>query len=325
MEHHAARAREFLSHEYDRITPLEEPLPVEARIVVLQLESFGGKAMDATHQGQWVMPFMRDLKEHSMFFRLKAFHKNGSCDMDFAATTFTEPYPGLVPYRVPGIKYTNAMPAFLKRFGFQTYFYHGNTSLFYDRGLVLDSLGFDHLVFREQLAPMRLPASTIGIRDAALLGTMLKSIQSENRGYFFAITLDTHSPYLQLSPDEMELFPAPSNEAERYLNALRYLDKCLKEFVAQLPPGTTLLMYGDHTTSLVSEEFTSDVVDGKEYVACYICKKGSDLAQIQRTRQQSIATDGSFNVLDVMSYLRHSIEARNATPQTRVIADRARS
>lgn len=65
--------------------------------------------------------------------------------MDFAATTFTEPYPGMVPYRVPGMKYTNGMPAFMKLQGFRTYVFHGNTDLFYDRGLVMRELGFDHL------------------------------------------------------------------------------------------------------------------------------------------------------------------------------------
>jgi phosphoglycerol transferase MdoB-like AlkP superfamily enzyme len=310
LEKHAERAKEFLTHHYDRITPLESPLPLQDRIVVLQLESLGGHALDASQSGQWVMPFLRELKTQSMYFRLVAFHRNGSCDMDFTATTFTEPYPGLVPYRLPGLTYTNAMPGFLKQYGFKTYFFHGNTALFYDRGLVLEKLGFDQLIFREQLASLHLPASVIGIRDAEILRLMAKAIQAETRGYFFTITLDTHAPFQALKPQEMEVFPDPVNPPQRYLNALQHLDRCLREFIGQLPAGTTVVMYGDHTTSMDAPEFKSDVVAGKEYVACLIYQKGSNLAEFQKTREQPVATDGSLNLLDVMSYLRQSIAAK---------------
>jgi hypothetical protein len=316
LNKHAERSREFLAHRYDRITPVESPLPLQDRIVALQLESLGGNSIEAIANGQRVMPFLCDLKTQSMYFRLVAFHKNGSCDMDFAATTFSEPYPGLVPYRLPGLTYTNAMPGFLRRYGFKTYLFHGNTSLFYDRGLVLEKLGFDHLIFREELASLHLPSSIIGIRDAEIFRLMGKAIQAEPRGYFFAITLDTHAPFQNLEPQEMEVFPQPANPAERYLNSLRHLDKCLREFIGQLPSGTTVLMYGDHTTSMASAEFQSDVVDGKEYVVCLIYQKGHDLAGLQKTRQQRISTDGSLNLLDVMSYLRQSIAAKQWPPAT---------
>ena len=77
-----------------------------------------------------------------MSFRIRAFHSSGSCDMDYATVTFSEPYPNLVPYRLPGMKYTNSLPAFMRRQGFTTWFYHGNGSMFYDRGALIERLGF---------------------------------------------------------------------------------------------------------------------------------------------------------------------------------------
>ena len=145
---------------------------------------------------------------------------------------------------------------------------------------------------------------------------MLKAVQSENRIYSFCITLDTHAPFLQLTPREMEIFPAPQDPAERYLNSLRYLDRCLRDFVNQLPEDTTVVLYGDHTASMRTELINSDIVDGKEYVGCLIYQKGRDLSALQQTRGLPIATNGELNLLDVMNYLRHSIavEAEPASP-----------
>ena len=304
---HASRAKIYLTHHYDRLTPIEAPLPVSNHIVVLQLESVGVAALEAVYQGEFVMPFLHSLRQQSMYYRIVAFHRNGSCDMDYAATTGVEPYPGVVPYRLPGMDYTNSVPDFMNRHGYQTYMFHGNTGLFYERGPVMAQLGFDHVFFKEQLTPQHLPSSLIGVRDANVLQCMLKAVQSENRAYAFCITLDTHGPFLQLTPGEMEIFPDPREPVERYFNSLRYLDHCLRDFVNRLPEGTTVILYGDHTASMHTEIFSSDIVDGKEYVGCLIYQKGRDLSTLQQTRSLPIAVNGTLNLLDVMNYLRHSI------------------
>jgi len=313
LAEHAARARAYLPVRYDRITPLEKPLSVTNHVLVLQLETISTQAVEATCQGVPMMPFLRALKDESMSFRIRAFHNNGSCDMDFAAATFTEPYPWLVPYRLPGLKYTNAMPAFMKRYGYRTYVFHGNSQQFYERGPLMEQLGFDHLFFREQLANRHLQASVKGIRDAELFRCILEAVQSERRAYIFAITLDTHPPFDFINQSEMDIFPHPANAVERYLNSIRHLDHCLQNLINGLPEGTTLVMYGDHTASLKTDLFVSDVVDGVEYVGCLIYQKGDALSQYQQTRNQPIATAGTLNLLDVLSYLRHSIEVSNDT------------
>jgi len=308
VEEHAAMARTYLDRHYDRISPVETPLRIPGHLIILQLESVGGNAIKATSQGAEVMPFLNGLSKQSMNFRIRSFHKTGSCDMDYAATTFVEPYPNLVPYRLPGMQYTNSLPFFMGKYGYQTFFFHGNTGLFYDRSSVIEQLGFDHVFFKEELAREHLACSIMGVRDAELFGCMLKALQPENRACVFAITLDTHTPFENLTPDEMELFPHPADALDRFFNTLHYLDGCLRKFYAQLPNGSTVVMYGDHTASFQSERYTSDVVDGQEYVTCLINQKGADLSTVQQTRHQSLALDGSLNLLDVMSYLRRSVE-----------------
>src|SRR5258706_2335574 len=142
LQNHTLQARSLLGQRFDRISPVEAPLAIPGHLVVLQLESVHGNSIEASVQGALIMPFLRELKSRSMYFRIQAFHATGSCDMGYAATTFPLPYPDLVPYLLPGIQYTNSMPAFLRGYGFKTYFYHGNSALFYGRGRVMEQLGF---------------------------------------------------------------------------------------------------------------------------------------------------------------------------------------
>jgi glucan phosphoethanolaminetransferase (alkaline phosphatase superfamily) len=305
----AERAKAYADMQFDRLTPLEKPVGIRSHLIVLQLETIGTQALEASFGGVPLMPFLQEIQSRSMYFRIQSFHTSGSCDMDFAAATFTRPYPFLVPYQLPGIQYTNSMPSFMKRYGFSTYVFHGNTQLFYDRGPLMERLGFDHIFFKEQLTSRHLRSSIMGVRDPELFRCILEVLRSEQRAYVFVITLDTHTPYNLLEDSEMEVFPRPTNQVERYLNSIRYLDNCLRDFISQLPEGTTLVLYGDHTASIKSEIFVSDIVEGMEYVGCMIYQKGNDLSRFQQTRGQAASTNGMFNLLDILSYVRNSVTA----------------
>jgi hypothetical protein len=307
---HSRRAQKLLSLHFDRISPLEAPLEIPGHLLILQLESVGGHAFDALWNKSFIMPFLHGIEQESMSFRIQAFHYNGSCDMDYATATFVKPYAGVVPYRLTGMNYTNSLPAFMGRHGFTSYVFHGNSSIFYDRGAILEHLGFTGLFFKEQLEGRGLRSSTIGFRDDEVFRCVLEQLSHEKKSCIFAITLDTHYPFKQLDPAEMRIFPAADTEAQRYLNSLNYLDSALKNLFAQLPVGTTVVMYGDHTASINSPEFRSDVVDGAEFVPCLIYQKGANLAHSQKSRYLAIAQDGSLNLLDAMSYLRYSLEAQ---------------
>jgi phosphoglycerol transferase MdoB-like AlkP superfamily enzyme len=307
----AERAKAYTEMQFDRLTPLEKPLDVRSHLILLQLETIGTQALEASFGGAPLMPFLQEIKSRSMYFRIQSFHTSGSCDMDFAAATFTRPYPFLVPYQLPGTSYTNSMPPFMKRHGFSTYVFHGNTQLFYDRGQLMERLGFDHILFKEQLAGRHLRSSIMGVRDPELFRCILEVLQSKKRAFVFAITLDTHTPYNLLEDSEMEVFPRPTNQVEKYLNSIRYLDNCLRDFITRLPEGTTVVLYGDHTASIRSDIFASDIVEGMEYVGCMIYQKGNDLSRFQQSRSQAVSTNGLFNLLDILSYVRNSVAASN--------------
>lgn len=305
----------FYTHRFDRLTPLEEPLNVGSHLVVLQLETIGAHVVDAFYRGEPVMPFLRELRDRSMRFRIQAFHANGTCDMDFAVSTFLAPFPGISPYKVTGIRSEDSTPAFMKRYGFRTFVYHGNTQLFFHRGEVLDRLGFDHVFFKEQLAGRGLKTSIMGVRDSEIFQCALEPLRSQKRAFVFVITLDTHSPFDLIEGSEQNLVRNPSGLVDRYLNSARHLDGCLREFIAAIPEGTTVMLYGDHTASIKDELFESDVVNGKEFVPCMIYQKGADLSQFQQTRGQAVSTNGTLNVLDILAYVRSSIATNNPAAQ----------
>jgi hypothetical protein len=307
LSKHAQQAQAYTEVTYDRITPLEKPLAITNDVVVLQLETVCNNAIEALYQGRPVMPFLRALKGQSMFFRIQCFHRNGSCDMDFAALTFSEPYPYVNSYLLPGMRYTRAMPEFMKQHGYRTHFLHNYSEHFFNRGPLIQQVGFDQIRFSEQLGNGQ------RVRDHDLFRHMLQAFERNTRNFVFGITFDTHLPYDFIEPSEMEIFPNPKNLLENYFNSIRYLDSCLAAFFKALPPHTTVLMYGDHSSSLKAGDFEADLVNGVEHVACLISQKGADLSRFQQTRNQPIATDGSLNLLDVVGYLRHSV-ATSKTP-----------
>lgn len=310
------RAHEYyIAHQYNRLTPLEKPLRVGSHLVFLQLETIGAHVVDAFYKSEPVMPFLRELRNVSMRYRIEAFHANGTCDMDFAASTFLAPFPGISPYKVTGILSENSTPAFMKRHGFSTFVYHGNTQLFFHRGEVMDRLGFDHVYFKEQLSKRSLATSSMGVRDAEIFRCAQESLRTHKRAFVFVITLDTHSPFNMIEESEQKLVRNPSGLVERYLNSARHLDECLRDFMASIPEGTIVLLYGDHTASIKDEFFQSDVVNGKEFVPCLIYQKGADLSRFQQTRHQEVSTNGTFNILDVLGYIRNSITTNSATAQ----------
>jgi hypothetical protein len=308
---HRQRALACFSEHYDRITPLEKPLAIKGHIVVLQLETVGTAAADAKYGENLVMPFFHSLKDTSMVYRIRAFHWNGSCDMDYAGTTFVRPYEFLNPYRIPDLPYTNTMPIFMKKYGYKTAFFHGNFGAFYNRENVIEKLGFDEVYFKRQLMLQAPETSEIGVRDRDMFQFVLAAMLAAPRTYTHLVTLDTHAPFAFIRPEEQEIFSDPKNDVERYFNCLRYLDGCLKNFINDIPEGTTVILYGDHTASLNTGGFKSDVVGNKEFVNGIIYQKGRDLSQIQKTRRDLIAMNGELNLLDVLAYVRNSVAASN--------------
>jgi peptidoglycan/LPS O-acetylase OafA/YrhL len=293
---------------YDRLTPIEANIPVHDKLVFVQAESLDHNILNYRVAGQEVTPFLNRLREASMFYRVRAVHTNGSSDADFAVLNGVIGSEHVNTYTVPDYPYENTTPQALEQAGYATSSFHGNSGEFYSRRGPFQKMGLNQIFFREEMEDeYGLKADRWGIRDNDVLALASQKLRTADRPTcHFIITLTTHVPYTMLAPTEHDLFRHPRDVVERYLNNMRYLDNCLRDYIASLGKGTTVVIYADHPTEEGNDRFQPDRDGAREYIPC--------LSKVQKTRQQPIATDGTLNLVDVVNFVRGQVARTHPGP-----------
>lgn len=295
----------------DRISPLEADIPIHRKFAIVQAESMDTNIFDHKVDGVEVTPFLNALRRKSMYFRVEALHSRASSEADFAMLNGVRGSIHENTYAIHGYPYENTTPQMLAKCGFETYFYHGFTGEFYVRRQAFEKMGFAGLRFQEELeADYGLREGQFGILDAEVLGASARDFRlADKPTCHFIITLTTHTPYVQVPVSEWEIYPHPRTPGEHYLNNMRYLDNCLRKYITSLGPDTTVLLYADHPTEdLDGFVCDRDLQTSKQYVPCLIYDSEQDLSKVQKTRDDPRSTDGTWNQLDVISYVRKQIK-----------------
>jgi hypothetical protein len=303
---------------YDRLTSYEAPIPIHSRLVIIQAESFDYNILGYRVDDQEVTPFLNQLRAKAMFYRVRAMHSNGSADADFATLNGVAGSTHANTYTIRDYPYTNTTPELLDRCGYATYSFHGNSGDFYNRRQPFEKMGFTACYFREELeSEFGLKSDRWGIPDRDVLALAAQKLRTATEPTCeFIITLTTHVPYRQLAANEMEIFPRPRTTVQNYINNMRYLDNCLRDFIVSLGSGVTVMIYADHPTEDGEGDFSPDRSGAREYIPCFIYDSDQNLADLQKTRKESLAYDGSLNLVDVVNYLRHQIEKSSEQRQT---------
>ncbi len=159
---------------FDCLTPCEASIPIHDRLVILQAESLDYNALGLPVGGQEVMPFLNRLRDVSMFYRVRAMHYrfgrrrlralNGVAGSNHANTYSIRKYP-----------YENTTPQILARCGYRVVSFHGNYGEFYNRRIPFAMMGFDEILFREELVgTYGLPVDNLGVRDCDVLNLSRK-------------------------------------------------------------------------------------------------------------------------------------------------------
>jgi hypothetical protein len=297
----------------DMLSPVEASIPIRRQLVIIQAESLDFNVLGDRRDGQEVTPFLNRIRERSMFFRIAAARYIGSADADFVMLNGVMPSPHIITYNIPGYLYHNTLPQFLAQFGYRTSVFHGNTGNFYNHRAAFEKMGFAEIHFEEEMVEReQLPQIAWGIEDKQVLDYSARLLhQATGNVCHFIITLTTHTPYTFLGNREREIYSSPQSIAQHYLNNMRYLDNRLRDYIGSLA-SATVVIYSDHPADqAVAPEFTPDCRGGCEFVPCLIYDTHSDLAAIQRTRDQPLADDGSLTLLDICTYLRNQIAASN--------------
>lgn len=311
------RALALRTVNYNRLTPIEADIPIHKRLVILQAESLDFNILGYKVDGAAVTPFLNRLRDVSMFYRVRAIHFNGSADADFATLNGVTGSKHENTYMIPGYPYENTTPQLLARCGFSTTSFHGHSGQFYRRRPAFEKMGFAEIYFREDLEGRGLKIDRWGVRDSdVLLMSALKLREAKSPTCHFIITLTTHTPYTNLDPNEQEIFKPPTSTLDNYINNMRYLDNCLRDYITALGSGTTVMIYADHPTEQGSTDgdFSPDRSDGREYIPCFIYDTDRTLNKMQKTRK-TVAKDGTLNLIDMINYLRAQVMREYGPPE----------
>lgn len=286
----------------NRLAPIETPIVLTGNMVIIQVESMGADILGFEHEGELVMPFVTTLGDSAMFYRVKAIHSSGSADADFVMLTGRMPSPDIITYKIVDYQYAETLPKLAHREGYISFSLHGTTGAFFNRRGPFQRMGFDTILFQEELEELLgkdySDAAVQGVKDTDLLQFAGKVLQEHpnKRILCFIITLTSHGPFTSLEPAERELFPDPKNTTEHYLNSMRYVDRAIEHFLAQIEYGTTVVLYGDHG---VRELPQSD----PDAVPFLIYQSGTNLASVQTTRHLSLSTSGELTLQDAALYV----------------------
>ena len=255
--------------------------------------------------GQPVMPFLQELAQKAMSYTVSAIHTNSSADADFVALTAKAPSPDVVTYKILGYDYSNTLPKVASDAGFHTVGLHGTSGAFFNRRYAFENIGFDQILFQEELEEVlgrKYSDRPIeGLDDNTVLQYSLGLIHKSSniRNLHFIITLTSHGPFEQLEPSETRPFRNPNGLLENYINSMNYVDTSLRNYVDGLPDNTTLVIYGDHAGPDLG---STSMPDKSDTVPFLIYSKGQDLSRLQQLRSDDISANAELTLLGGIRY-----------------------
>jgi len=206
---------------------------------------------------------------------------------------------------VPG-----CLPEILRRQGFRTTAVHGNRGNFFHRNVWWPRLGFQQMLFAEQLGPI------IGSRRCALLFDgicdedaisvvhgLLRERADSGRQFVYWLTLDSHFPVEHFATPH-RVFPCNADPV-----TARYPDLCAEvgiwrsvmEDVAAMAadpsvPPTWFVIVGDHTPPFLSGSIRQLFVAGRVPYA-ELLPKQAVVRRVPRSRRLRQAPGGGLNGL----------------------------
>lgn len=289
----------------DKLSVHEPLLDIGQHLAVVQVESLDFNVLDAELDGKPVMPFLSQMKQQAVVFKVKPFHSTGSAEADFSLLTSSTPNGRIMPFKVHGFPYNSALPWLAKERGYTTVALHGNTGSFFHRRSAYEKMGFSKLYFSEEMEPLGV---RVGEDDDVLRFSAKLLNEAQRPTFHFVITITSHGPFDNLPKDKIELFAKPANLAQAYLNSMRYVDRALKQYYHALPDDTTLVIYGDHESGV--RGYAGDR-SSENKIPWFFCRKNENLAKRHPARDTGRTSLSDLGQLDLVCYLRKSLAATN--------------
>lgn len=256
-----ARVEEYVRRNADEARRFREAPSygalAETNVLMVQLEAIQQWAVDAEVNGEAVMPFLRSLKERSLYFPNLYDQTGGSPTSDCEYLVLNGLHPlerGAVSFRRAGNDFV-AMPKLFAERGYHTLSAHAYAPGMWNRSVLHKRYGFKQSFFRDDFPPEE--KLGWGMGDKPFFEHLAGFLEAAPKPFFaFAITLTSHHPYNYVPASVWRLSMKGAHRHLRdYLRSARYVDEALRELfghleAAGLLENTTVVLYGDHDAKL---------------------------------------------------------------------------
>jgi phosphoglycerol transferase MdoB-like AlkP superfamily enzyme len=258
----------------NRLNQESSCIQLPRKIFILQVESLDFDILRSKINGREVTPNINSILPDSKLYKVRALHYSGSSDSDFVMLTGRRPNKIIAPYKVQGYQYTETLIDAARKAGYYTKAYHGNRGFFFERRSAFKSMGFDELIFREELVGSGIKTHGEWVLDNDLLKQVIIDEKlSENKELYFIITVTSHGPFNFLPESEKYSFKSSENNLRiRYLNSIHYVDKAIGFFLKNISNDSLVILYGDHESGTGRKSF-DDKKTRIEYIPAIVYYK----------------------------------------------------
>ena len=147
---------------------------------------------------------------------------------------------------------SKCLPKLLRNRGYTTYAVHGSTGTFYDRSDWYPAVGFQHLLFSENMKDKPKCSAFEGVCDSAIFPDIKKMLLANQQSFVYWMTLTTHFPYAQqdieLKRIQCEQYGLSSDSRSCRNNVLhaQFFDQLAQWLNDPALKGLEVVVIGDH-------------------------------------------------------------------------------
>jgi hypothetical protein len=306
-EHAVAR----LKKPVDRLKSVVSPVELGERLAVVQIESLDDALVGLSFDGKPVIPRLNEWTKQGTYMRVQAPKVNGSCDADFALLFGALPSNKMAPYRIPRFPFERSLVNVLHDRGVSTAIFHGVNGNFFERRAAFEKMEFHRMIFREELIrEQKIENPEWTLEDGRLFRYATATRKNKDRFFEFTITGTSHTPFrFSLEGHERTFFPQETDRSYTYFDTFNYVDKVLGQYVDELPPGTVVLIYGDHWSRVENPKinYRSQVIDEFGIVPAILFRKTSDGVEPLFEIDEKLAKSAQLRLVDVTAWFRAAL------------------
>lgn len=245
--------------EIEGLNP-DEPVAASAKkpnVIMVQLESFQTTVIDQQINAQELTPNLNALKQEMLYFPsfYHQTHEGRTSDAEFITNNSLYPVKSGSVYTQYAENEFEALPALLKKEGYETAAMHAFEKDFWNRDDFYKNSGFNQFFSKEDFPQ----DGVIGmaLNDKEFLSTSASLMEDLPEPYYaFMVALTSHTPYD--IPDEEKLLDLTGYEDEllkNYYHTVHFVDAAIGSFTRELKEkgmwdDALVVFYGDHDSGL---------------------------------------------------------------------------